>query len=237
MSLSVDRGGSEEVLFHALDLLAQVDPIWLNAQIPSEWVERYRQRPTTFRFPKSDKEKLELALQIGGDGRNLLSKIGNASSAEYLRKLPAIETLRRIWIQNYYQEEGMISWREEKDCPPASLRVISPYDLEVRNSTHGDVFWRGYKVHFTETCDEETPHLITDVETTPDTEQETTTLYRIHSALERKQLLPTQHFVDAGYSSAELLSTSQSRYGIDLYGPVRPDITWQTQAEQAIKIS
>lgn len=226
-----------EALFHALDLLAQIDPIWLKAQIPSEWFERYRQRPTSFHLPKSEKGKLELALQIGEDGQNLLSKIYTDSAPEYLRKLPVIDTMRRIWIQNYYQEEDTIEWREEKDCPPASLRVVSPYDIEVRSSTHGDAFWRGYKVHFTETCDEQTPHLITHVETTLATEQDTTTLPRIHSALERKKLLPIRHFVDAGYPSAELLATSQSRFGIDLYGPVRPDLTWQTQTGQGFTMS
>jgi hypothetical protein len=71
---------ARKALFHALDLLAQIDPVWLKDQIPSEWVERYRQSPTAFRFPKSDKEKLELALQIGSDGQALLSKIDNDSS-------------------------------------------------------------------------------------------------------------------------------------------------------------
>jgi DDE family transposase len=152
-------------------------------------------------------------------------------------KLPVLETLRRIWMQNYYQEGETIHWREEKDCPPARLRIASPYDTETRKSTKNDLFWQGYKVHFTETCDADTPHLITHVETTPATEQDTTAMPRIHAALATKQLLPRQHFVDAGYPSAELLAASQSDFGIDLYGPVRPDITWQARDEQAFKLS
>jgi transposase len=68
-------------------------------------------------------------------------------------------------------------------------------------------------------------------------EQDTTAVPRIHPALEAKQHLPNQHFVDAGYPSAELLAESQIDFGIDLYGPVRPDITWQAQDEQAFQIS
>lgn len=226
-----------EALFHALDLLAQIDPTWLKAQIQPEWYERYQQRMTTFRLPKSEKEQLELVMQIGQDGQYLLTQVYAESTPDYVRKLPVLETLRRIWVQNYYPEGDTIRWREEKDCPPASLRIASPYDPETRKSTKNDLFWQGYKVHFTETCDANTPHLIIHVETTPATEQDTTAVPRIHTALEAKQLLPHQHLVDAGYPSAELLATSQRDFGIELYGPVRPDITWQARDEQAFKLS
>lgn len=226
-----------ETLFHVLDLLAQIDPSWLKAQVKPDWYEHYRQRMSTFRLPKSEKEQLDLAVRIGQDGRYLLTQIYAQTAPDYLRKLPAVETMRQIWVQNYYQEGELIYWRDEKDCPPCSLRIASPYDTDARHSTKRDLFWQGYKVHLTETCDRESPNLITHVETTPATEQDTTAVNRIHAALAEKQLLPGQHFVDAGYPSAEVIATSKSKFGIDLYGPVRPDITWQTQDQQAFKIS
>ena len=51
---------------------------------------------------------------------------------------------------------------------PAEL-IASPYDPEARYSTKREVEWVGYKVHLTETCETETPHLIVNVETTPAT--------------------------------------------------------------------
>ena len=51
---------------------------------------------------------------------------------------------------------------------PAGL-LSSPYDTEARYSTKRELNWVGYKVHLTETCDESTPHLIVNVETTPAT--------------------------------------------------------------------
>ncbi len=60
---------------------------------------------------------------------------------------------------------------------------------------------------------------------------------QIHNALQAKRLLPSQHLVDAGYPSAELLVRSQSDFGIDLFGPVRPDVRWQGQDEQAFDIT
>jgi transposase len=46
---------------------------------------------------------------------------------------------------------------------------MPPYDLEARYSLKRGMAWVGYKAHMTETCDDETPHVITHVETTPAT--------------------------------------------------------------------
>ena len=53
----------------------------------------------------------------------------------------------------------------------------------------------------------------------------------------QKKLLPSQHFVDAGYVSAENLVDSQKKFGIDLLGPVRADNSWQTREEGAFSVS
>jgi hypothetical protein len=50
--------------------------------------------------------------------------------------------------------------------PAAAEQISSPYDPEARYSTKREISWVGYKVHLTETCDPETPHVITNVETT-----------------------------------------------------------------------
>jgi len=44
--------------------------------------------------------------------------------------------------------------------PPAPLLISSPYDPEARWSKKRDTEWVGYKVHVTETCDEEDLHLV-----------------------------------------------------------------------------
>ena len=38
--------------------------------------------------------------------------------------------------------------------------------------------------------------------------------------------------MDTGYLDAELLAESKQRYGVDLYGPTRPDYRWQPRAKQ-----
>jgi transposase len=225
-----------EAIFHALDIIVQVDPVWLKGQAKAEWFERYSLRFTSFRLPKTERAQVELALMIGQDGLYLLTQV-YTQAPEHIQKLPAVEMLRRIWVQNFYQEADRLQWREEKDGPPCQLRITSPYDEDARFSNKRSVFWNGYKVHLTETCEDDTPNIITHVETTPATTQDTTVVNQIHASLEEKQLLPGQHLVDAGYPSAELLVKSQKEYGVDLFGPVRPDVRWQVRDEQAYDIT
>jgi hypothetical protein len=61
--------------------------------------------------------------------------------------------------------------------------------------------WIGYKVHFTETCDEARAHLITHVETTHAAVPDEQALPQVHEALAKQELLPEIHLVDAGYTS------------------------------------
>jgi transposase len=225
-----------ETVFHALDIIAQVDPDWLKTHAKAEWFERYHRRFTSFRLPKTEKEQIDLARIVGQDGLYLLTQV-YTTAPEYMQKLQVVEILRRIWVQNFYQEEDRLQWREEKDCPPCQLRITSPYDEDTRLSNKRSVFWNGYKVHLTETCEDDTPNIITHVETTPATTQDTTVVNQIHASLGKKQLLPGQHLVDAGYPSAELLVKSQKDFGVDLVGPVRPDVRWQIHDEHAYDIT
>ena len=86
-------------------------------------------------------------------------------------------------------------------------------------------------VHVTETCDEERPHLITHVETTPATLHEARCTEDIHQALARKKLPPGQHLADAAYVDAGILVSSREEHDIELIGPARPDPSWQARTE------
>ena len=99
------------------------------------------------------------------------------------------------------------------------------------------VTWTGYKVHMTETCDADTLQVITHIETTAAAVTDVTMTAPIHQALADKQLAPESHIVDAGYVDATLLVESPRDFHIELIGPVRPNISWQAQNEQAYDIS
>lgn len=90
--------------------------------------------------------------------------------------------------------------------------------------------WTGDKVHLSERCDDEGPHLRTQVETTVATEAEVTHRAMIQKGLARPGLLPARHLVDAGYSRARNLVESRIDDGIDLFGPTYEDRQWQARA-------
>jgi hypothetical protein len=81
-------------------------------------------------------------------------------------------------------------------------------------------YWVGYKVHLTETCEPEQPHLITHVLTTKATTQDYEVATPIQADLAQKALLPSEHLLDAGYVDAELLVASQNHYQVTVTGPV-----------------
>jgi len=64
-------------------------------------------------------------------------------------------------------------------------------------------------VHLTETCEQDSPHLSTHVETTTAPVSDDARTASIHAGLKHKDLLPGQHIVDTGYVDAELLHRSQ----------------------------
>lgn len=113
---------------------------------------------------------------------------------------------------------------------PASQLITSPYDIDARRSAKRDIIWTGYKAHITETCDDNQPHVIINVETTQTTTHDMNMTEVIHENLERKQLLPKEHLMDAGYIDGEHIVNSKKQYEIELVGPVAVNGTWQAKA-------
>lgn len=89
----------------------------------------------------------------------------------------------------------------------------------------------------TETCDDETPHVITHVETTPATTYDGAVMETIHASLAAKGLLPEEHVVDSGYLDADILASSLEKHTVTLVGPVLLDTSWQAKAEQGFAIT
>jgi transposase len=115
--------------------------------------------------------------------------------------------------------------------------VRSPYDRGVRYGRKRSVEWVGYKVHVTEGCDDEWPHLITDVHTAPAIEQDHLALDTIQDQLARSALLPAVQLVDAGYMSAKRILHSRDAHAIDLMGPVHSDPSWQARTPGALDVA
>jgi transposase len=203
-----------ETLRHALNVLATVAPAWLKPQVPPEWFERYAQRIEDYRLPKDKVERAALSATIGQDGYTLLATLEQAATQPelaWLKELPAVRVLEQTWAQQYRQIGGQAQRLTPHEMPPVSEWYRSPYDDEVRYGRKRDFDWIGYKVHLTECCDDDLPHLITHVETAPATQQDHHALQAIHAELAHKDLLPRQHLVDAGTSAPSVSCRAATR--------------------------
>jgi transposase len=223
--------GVGETFRAALNSLAVAAPEWLQGQVQEDWVDRYEHRVEDYRLPNGKQAREDYAVVIGKDGVSLLNAISAPEAPVWLGEIPAVQTLRRVWMQNFSWEEGELRWRDASNVPAAGERIDSPYDLEAHYAQKRSTSWVGYKVHLTETCDDDSPHLITHVETTPAPMADDATVPLIHEALAERDLLPGVHIVDTGYVDAEELVNSQQDYQVELFGPTREDYHWQAREE------
>jgi len=219
-----------ETVRHALNVLAEHAPEWLRQHVQPDWADRYRSGWDDTRLPSKQAERDVLVAQVGADGLALLDGVHGDDAPPMLRTLPAIQLLRKVWVQNYVPIEGGLRWRTNDDgLPPATQFISSPYDPEAHLALKQSTAWVGYKVHLTETCEPETPNLITQVQTVLAPIADWDSLPLIHQGLAKRALLPNQHLVDSGYVDADLLVASRRDFGIDLVGPPRHDHHWQAR--------
>jgi transposase len=142
-----------ETLRGALNTLAVVAPDWLKSWVPAVWFDRYAPRFEEYRLPAGRPERYALAEAIGADGFQLLQALYAPEGPHWLREIPAVQVLRRVWIQQFYAPSERVQWRAAEDLPPKALLLSTPYDAEARYSQRRSIEWTGYKVHVTETCD------------------------------------------------------------------------------------
>lgn len=227
-----------ETMRHALDILAVEAPDWLRAQAQPEWVERYHRRSDEYRLPKEPAARQALADQIGADRVTLLQAATAPGAPPVLRAIPAVETLRQIWVQNYRPTDRGVCFRTPEDgLPPASRFLSSPHDPDAHLAKKGATCWIGYKVALTETCEDDAPELITHVETVAGPVADGEMTPRIHQGLKEQDLLPAVHLVDTGFLDAELLVDSQTDYGVELLGPTRTIPRWHERAAAAFGVA
>lgn len=226
-----------EMLRAALNSLAERDPDWLSSWVPVEWFERYSRRIEEWRLPSAKDKQEEIMEQIGEDGSRLLSELWSDQAPCALRALPQIEGVRKTWTQQFFWQEGVLRLRNKDDLPPAHLTIRSPYDHHAHYGHKRDLAWFGYKVHFSETCDEDLPHLITHVETTDATITDMEQTEAIHQALQERGLSPSEHLLDAGYVDAGIILHSRDQHGIEVIGPVSQNNQWQAKAGDGYDVS
>lgn len=120
--------------------------------------------------------------------------------------------------------------RKLEDRPPIAIKIETPYEPEARYAHKSETIWTGYRTHFTETCDDDTPHLVVNVVTSLASGSDCDQTQDIHDDLEAKDLLPSIHYLDGGYVDAEILAETPEKYGVEIIGPARPNASHQAKA-------
>jgi transposase len=224
-------------LQNALDAIADAEPQWLKAWAAPAWYDRYGQLLTEFRLPQDKAKRTILAVQIAWDGIALIqAAYHDPATPPTVCQLPQVRLLRQIWVQQFVQEGENVRMRDRKEMPPSARLIQSPFDVEAHYASKRSRMWVGYKVHFTETCDDDKPHLITNVRTTDSTEQDVDSLQPIHQSLEERDCVPAIHLVDMGYTSGPHLVDSRVDYGVDLVGPVVEKHPWQYETGYEVDV-
>src|SRR4028118_1526174 len=229
-----------ETMRHALNRLALVAPAWLRQHANPAWVERYGRRVEQYRLPKEDAQRQALATTIGEDGYELLDAAFAPTAPPVVQSEPAIDILRRVWLQQFYRCDDpsapLVRQRTTAEQPPSAQIISSPYDPDARYKTKRDTSWIGYKVHLTETCDDDTPNLITHVATTPATTADSELTATIQAELAAKELLPSEHYLDIGYVDSGILVASEKEHDVRVIGPVIRDPAWQAHIPTGVTI-
>lgn len=211
-----------ETLRAALEEIARISPAWVVPLLAPGWDERYGRKVEVSRLVGRGGKKTtaeNLAAQFGADGRKLLDAIDADRAARWMNELPQVQLLRAVWDQHFESGGETLTLKLAADLAPAAERPVSPHDPEARYGSKNGTGWEGSKVHLTESCDEDLPHLVTDVHTTAATEQDATEATDIQDKLIVRDLAPAEHLMDAGYTSAENIVASTAR-GIALMAPV-----------------
>jgi transposase len=187
-----------ETVRAALNELASHAPDWLKKQVTNDWFDRYSQRVEAWKLGLVKKEEKEAFMaQIGQDGSHLLFAVYRPDAPAHCSRLPQVQLLRQMWVQQFFWENGQLHLRKKDTLPPSHLTIRSPYDPEAHFGQKRDLTWYGYKVHFSETCDSDLPHLITCVQTTDACTTDMQQTQSVHEEMAYHDMLPQIHLVDA----------------------------------------
>ena len=104
-----------ETLRAALNALATVAPDWLAQHADTEWPDRYGRPFEEWRLPKGEGPRKVLGEQIGRDGHRLLAAAYDPSAPSWLCALPAGQTLRQAWVNQFYVEDDRVTWRDRAE--------------------------------------------------------------------------------------------------------------------------
>jgi hypothetical protein len=85
-----------------------------------------------YRLPTGNAARQASAAVVGADGWDLLGALEAPAAPDWLRILPAVQRVRRVWAQQYHPRESGGQGRQAEEVPPAGQVQNSPYDPDAR---------------------------------------------------------------------------------------------------------
>jgi transposase len=218
-----------ETVRAALEEITQMAPGWLGPRIRPGWAQRYGRRIEASRLPTGEAARWVWADTVAADGAGLLADIASDPDATWLANLPQVKALVAIWGQQCVADADGV-WRLRKECLLAGAeKILSPHDPEARWGVKRATVWPGYKAGYTETCDDDLPHLVTDVQTTPATTVDGVAGDAARTGLAERGRSPARQYADTAYVTPETIRAAAA-FGTLLIGPVLLDSSWQAKA-------
>lgn len=176
-----------ESLRLALQAVQHTAPQWVAAALPAVFLERYEVRRSEYGL--SQTEVHARLVQAGQDAGWFLAQVDH-SAPQGVRHLAEVESLRTVLAQQFPQGPSQ---------PPAQRRpmgkevIESPHEPEARYGQKRGKDWLGYKAQVSETCQDDQPHLIIDLEPSGALDNDSPELPHIQARLQAQGLLPAEH--------------------------------------------
>jgi transposase len=212
----------------ALEQIARMAPGWLAPRLKPLWEKEFTHPVQIGRLPKSDRARQEWGRRLAADGAWLLEQIDTDPVEAWLARLPAVQTLRAVWGQECVVDESGLWHLRTTRIDPGAEHIDTPHDPDARWSTKRSTQWSGYKVHLSETCQEDLPHLIVAVHTAAATDSDIPALADVHQRLATNHASPGEHYLDEGYVTAEAIAAAAGQQ-IEIVGPLTRDSSWQAK--------
>lgn len=217
-----------EALRLVLEEIARLAPGWLAPRLKPHWDKEFTHRVEIARLPVSDRARLLWGRRAAADGAWLLDQIDIDPVDGWLARLAPVQALRTIWAQECVVDDAGTWHLRETRIDPGAEHIDSPHDVDARWSSKRSTQWSGYKVHLSETCEPDLPHLIVAVHTTAATGSDIPALADVHDRLTANQATPGEHYLDEGYVTAEAIAQADND-GIEIIGPLTRDSSWQAK--------
>jgi transposase len=81
-------------------------PEWLLTHRQPEWGDRSGGRLEDSRVPSGEHERLRWVQRVGQEGASVLPALFEPDAPSWFAHVPAVELLRRVWLQTYPCGDG-----------------------------------------------------------------------------------------------------------------------------------